>query len=119
MVDTRTMNENTDDFLKIVSYLSSMNITMSEEVLVILLLNPLPSRFNALKETLKYRKDTLSLEDVMSAARSKDKILQEAWTHQKDCYARKKKYGKDAEADVVIDPDSEDDALCALMHCPQ
>ena len=67
--------ENIDDFLKIVSYLSSVNVTVSEEVQAILLLNSLPSRFNSLKKTFKYNKDTLSLEEVTSAARSKDQDL--------------------------------------------
>ena len=53
MVDTRSMDENIDDFLKIVSHLSSVNVTVSEEVQAILLLNSLPSQFNSLKETLK------------------------------------------------------------------
>lgn len=82
MVDTRSMDENIDDFLKIVSHLSSVNVTASEEVQAILLLNSLPSRFNSLKETLKYGKDTLSLEEVTSAARSKDQDLKSSTASQ-------------------------------------
>ena len=41
MVDTLSMDENIDDFLKIVTYLSSMNVAVSEEVQAILLLNSL------------------------------------------------------------------------------
>ena len=73
--------ENIDDFLKIVSYLSSVNVTVSEEVQAILLLNSLPSRFNSLKKTFKYNKDTLSLEEVTSAARSKIRISRHLRLH--------------------------------------
>ena len=75
MIDTRSIDENIDDFLEIVSYLSSVNVTVLKEVQAILLLNSLPSRFNSLKETFKYGKDTLSLEEVTSAARTKDQDL--------------------------------------------
>lgn len=71
VVDTRTMDENIYDFLKIISYLSSVNVTVLEEVHAIRILNSLPLRFNSLKETLKYDKDTLSLEEVTSETRSK------------------------------------------------
>ena len=46
---TRSMDENINDFLKIVSYLSSVNGTVSEEIQAILLLNSIPSRFNSFK----------------------------------------------------------------------
>lgn len=75
MVDTRTMDENIDDFLKIISYLLNVNVHVSEEVQAILLLNSLSSQFNSLKETLKCDKDTLSLEEVTSSTRSKDHDL--------------------------------------------
>ena len=75
MVDTRSMDENNDDFLKIVSYLSRMNVPVSEEVQAILLLTSFPSLFNSLKETLKYGKYTLSLEEVTNAASSKDQDM--------------------------------------------
>ncbi|WZZ51156.1 hypothetical protein YC2023_051263 [Brassica napus] len=159
MVDTRSMDENLDDFLNIVSYLSSVNVTVSEEVQAIMLLNLLPSRFNSLKKTLKYGMDTLSLKEVTSAARSKDQNFKTSTdsqdngeryyargrTEKKDpvkndkgnsisssgsritcwfcrkkghtkrkCYAYKKMYGRgedEAETTVVIDTESEDDAL--------
>lgn len=136
-----------------------MNGTVSEEIQAILLLNSLPSRFNSFKETLKYGKDTLSLEEVTSVAKSRDQDLKTStashdngegyyargMTEKKDhvrndkgksrsasgsritcwfskkqghtkreCYAYKKKHGRgedEAEAAVVIDPDSENDAL--------
>ena len=89
MVDTRDMDDNIDDFFKIVSYLSSVNVIVSEEVQTILLLNLLPSRFNSLKQTIKYGKDTLSLEDVTSAARSKDQDLKTSTaSHDNGCENR-------------------------------
>ena len=42
---------------------------------MIFLLNSLPSRFNALKETFRYNKYTFPLEDMTSDARYKDKVL--------------------------------------------
>ena len=77
MIDTKSTDENIDDFLKLVSGLCSVNVSVSEEVHAILLLSSLPSQYNQLKETLKYGRDTLTIEDVTNAAKSKEIELKE------------------------------------------
>ena len=72
MIESKSIDENIDEFLKLVSGLSSVNVSVSEEVQAILLLSSLPVQYNQLKETLKYGRDTLTLEDVTNAAKSKE-----------------------------------------------
>ena len=61
MVDSKSVDQNIDDFLKLVSGLSSLNVEVTEEVQAILLLNSLPAQYNSLKETLKYGRDTVTI----------------------------------------------------------
>ena len=77
MQESKSIDENIDDFLKLVFGLSSVNVSVSEEVQAILLLSSLPSQYNQLKETLKYGRDTLTIEDVTNAAKSKEIELKE------------------------------------------
>ena len=58
--------------MKLVSGLSSVNVSVSEEVQAILLLSSLPYQYNQLKGTLKYGRETLTIEDVTNAAKSKE-----------------------------------------------
>ena len=77
MEDSKSVDQNIDDFLKLVSGLASLKVEVTEEVQAILLLNSLPAQYNTLKETLKYGRDTLTIEDVMNAAKSKEIELKE------------------------------------------
>lgn len=72
MQDSRSIDQNMDDFLKMMADLSNLSIEIPEEVHAILLLNALPSRYDSLKETLKYGRDAIKVEEVASAARSKE-----------------------------------------------
>jgi len=72
MIESKSIDENIDDFLKLVSGLSSVNVSVSKEVQAILLLSSLPSQYNQLKETLKYGRETLTIEDITNAAKSKE-----------------------------------------------
>jgi len=72
MQKSKSIDENIDDFLKLVSGLRSVNVSVSEEVQAILLLSSLPSQYKQLKETPKYGMDTLTIEDVTNAAKSKE-----------------------------------------------
>lgn len=75
MKDQRTIDENIDDFLKIVGDLSHLSIDVPEEVQAVLLLNALPVKYDQLKETLKYSREAIKVEDVASSARSKEKEM--------------------------------------------
>ena len=78
MSDSKTIDENVDDFLKLVADLSNLQMEVSEEVQAILLLSSLPNKYDQLKETLKYGRDTLSLNEVTGAARFKERELIES-----------------------------------------
>lgn len=72
MQDTRTIDQNVDDFLKLITDLNNLNIEIPEEVQAILLLNALPSRYDSLKETLKYSREAIRVDEIASATRSKE-----------------------------------------------
>lgn len=77
MQENRSVDESTDDFLKIIGDLSNLSIEVPEEVRAILLLNSLPSKYDQLKETLKYGREVIKVDEVVSSARSKEKELKE------------------------------------------
>lgn len=77
MQDQKSVDENIDDFLKIVGELSHLSIEVPEEVQAVLLLNALPAKYDQLKETLKYSREVIKVEDVASSAKSKEKEIQE------------------------------------------
>ena len=77
MEESRTVNDNIDDFLKIIGDLSNLSIEVPEEVQAILLLNSLPSRYDQLKETLKYGREVIKADEVASPARCKEKELKD------------------------------------------
>lgn len=78
MHDSKTIDQNMDDFLKIIADLSNLSIEVPEEVQAILLLNSLSARYNFLKETLKYDRDAIKVYEVASTARSKESEFTDA-----------------------------------------
>ena len=75
----QSIDENVDDFLKIFGELSHLSIELPEEVQAVLLLNALPTRYDQLKETLKYSREAIKVEDVTSSAKSKEKEIKETF----------------------------------------
>ncbi|WZZ77670.1 hypothetical protein YC2023_098242 [Brassica napus] len=76
--DVKSIDENVDNFLHLVADLNNLGVNVSDEVQAILLLSSLPHRYDQLKETLKYERDSLSLNEVTGAARSKERELAES-----------------------------------------
>lgn len=72
MQDSKTIDQNVDEFLKLIADLGNLQIEILEEVQAILLLNSLPTRYDQLKETMKYSREGIRLEEIASAARSKE-----------------------------------------------
>ena len=72
MEDSRSLKENVDEFLKMISDLNNLQIQVPDEVQAIVILSALPARFDMLKETLKYGRDEIRFDDVVSAAKSKE-----------------------------------------------
>ena len=84
MVDSESIDANVDEFLKLVSDLCSVGVSVTDEVQAILLLCSLPSKYNQLKETLKYAKDTITLEAVIAAARDKEREFKDTGSSGKE-----------------------------------
>lgn len=77
MLETLSIDQNVDEFLRIVAELGSLQIQVGEEVQAILILNSLPANYIQLKHTLKYGNKTLSVQDVVSSAKSLERELAE------------------------------------------
>ncbi|KAL1198005.1 Retrovirus-related Pol polyprotein from transposon TNT 1-94 [Cardamine amara subsp. amara] len=75
MDGSKSIDQNIDDFLKTVSELASEKVTVTDEVQAILLLSSLPPHYDSMKETLKYGRESISIEDVVNAAKSKETEL--------------------------------------------
>ena len=74
---SKTIDINVDEFLKIVAEMGSLSVSVTDEIQAIVFLSSLPTSYDQLKHTLKYGKDSLTLEEVISAARSKQRELQD------------------------------------------
>ncbi|CAA7042915.1 unnamed protein product [Microthlaspi erraticum] len=72
MQESKSIDQNVDDFTKLIVDLGNLSIEIPEEVQAILLLNALPSRYDQLKETLKYSREGIKMEEIASAAKSKE-----------------------------------------------
>lgn len=70
MIETRSLRDNTDDFNKLLLDLENIGIKIEDEDKAIILLNP--KSYSTFVETLKYARDSLSLNDVQKALRSKE-----------------------------------------------
>ena len=69
---TMTLEQNFDEMNKIILSLSNMGEEIKEEDQVVILLNSLPDQFKELRTVIMYSRESLTLEDVMSALRSRD-----------------------------------------------
>lgn len=78
MLETMSIDQNIDQFLRIVAELGSLQIVVAEEVQAILILNSLPVSYIQLKHTLKYGNKTLCVQDVVSSAKSLEHELAES-----------------------------------------
>ena len=78
MDDHKSIEENLDTFLKLVSDLSSLNINISDEDQAIQVLSSLPQQYDSLVDTLcRTAKETLTMNDVINSAYSKEVELKE------------------------------------------
>ena len=74
MEESKSIEENLDSFLKLISDLASLDIQVSDEDQAIQILARLPPQYEALVHTLKYGtgKDTLTVQDVTTSAYAKE-----------------------------------------------
>ena len=79
MDDHKSIEENLDTFLKLVSDLASLNINISDKDQTIQVLSSLPQQFDSLVDTLKYgtAKEILTMNDVINSEYSKEVELKE------------------------------------------
>ena len=81
MQNSKTLEENVDEFQKMISDLNNLQIQVPDEVQAvqaILILSALPDSCDMLKETLKYGREGIKLDDVISAAISKELELRDS-----------------------------------------
>ena len=72
MDSSKNLEENLDDFKKITVSLANIDEKISEENQAIILLNSLPESYKELKAAIKYGRDSLTLDDVLGALRSRE-----------------------------------------------
>lgn len=79
MEEDKSIEENVDTFLKLIADLASIKIYITDEDQTIQLLSGLPSAYEPLVHTLQYGtgKDTLTVNEVMTAAYSKEVELKQ------------------------------------------
>ena len=68
----KSLEENLDGFKKITMSLANIDEKISHENQAIIILNSLPDTFKDLKTAIKYGRESLSLDDVLGALRSRD-----------------------------------------------
>ena len=71
MNESLTIENNIDEFLRIITDLSNVMVEISDEDQAILLLMSLPKQFDQLRDTLRYSKTTVTLDEVISSIHSK------------------------------------------------
>lgn len=83
MDENKSIDESIDEFTKLHTDLENIEVKIDEEDQAIFLLNALPKPYDQLRDTLKYRRDTLTLDEVTGAAYSKELDLRAAGKHYK------------------------------------
>ncbi|CAM8959845.1 unnamed protein product [Rhodiola kirilowii] len=71
MDSSKSIEEHLDDFSKIIIDLENIEEKIADGDQAIMILNSLPSSYSTLVETMKYSKDTLTLEEVLVALKQK------------------------------------------------
>ena len=72
MDPSKNLEENLDEFKKITVSLANIDEKISDENQAIIILNSLPDTYKDLKAAIKYGRESLSLDDVLGALRSRD-----------------------------------------------
>ncbi|PON64464.1 hypothetical protein TorRG33x02_273130 [Trema orientale] len=72
MDSTKSLEDNLDDFKRITVSLANIDEKINDENQAIIILNSLPESYKDLKSTIKYGRESLSLDDVLRALRSHD-----------------------------------------------
>ena len=72
MQEDNNLNENFNEFNKLVIELENIGEKINDEDHAVILLNSFPLTYNQLPDTIKYGWDTLSLDYLESAIRSKE-----------------------------------------------
>ena len=86
----KTMEENLDDFLKIIFDLENIEVKVEDEDQALLLLQSLLESYSNLKDTMLYGRESITLEEVHNALLSKEmsKIADEFKNHGDALYVR-------------------------------
>lgn len=72
MHQRKSINENIDAFTNLVLDVKSLGVKIEDEDQAMILFTLLPKVFDQLRDTLKYSKDSLSLQGVLNAIHAKE-----------------------------------------------
>ena len=72
MSESKSIAENLDDFNKLILDLADIEIKIDDEDKAVIILNSLPKSFSNFVDTMKYGRESLTLEDVQVALKSKE-----------------------------------------------
>lgn len=67
MNESMSIESNIDDFLRIITDLGNVMVEVSDEDQAILLLMSLPKQFDQLRDTLRYGKDSVTMDEVINS----------------------------------------------------
>ena len=72
MHEDKSIDEQLDIFNKLILDLENIDVTIDDEDQALLLLSSLPKSYSNFKDTLLYRKESLTLDEVQAALNSKE-----------------------------------------------
>ena len=72
MDSSKTLTDNLNEFKKIVSDFKSLEEKLSDENEVYVFLNSLPEAYKEVKNALKYDRDSVKTDDIISAIRTRE-----------------------------------------------
>ena len=75
MIESKGVQDNLDDFNKLILDLANIEIQVEDQDKAVIILNSLPRSFLNFVDTMKYAKESLSLEDVLVALNPKKLII--------------------------------------------
>lgn len=76
MIDGGSVTDHISTFKELVSNLENMDVTYDDEDLALFLLSSLPETYSHFRDTIIYNRDTLVLDEVLTALDSKEKMKQ-------------------------------------------
>ncbi|KAA0032415.1 copia-like retroelement pol polyprotein [Cucumis melo var. makuwa] len=104
MDQSKSLEENLDEFQKIIIDLNNISEKMSDENQAVILLNSLPETYREVKAAIKYGRDSLTMSIVLDALKTRNlemKKEHKAGHFKKNCPLNKSREASTSEANVT------------------